>query len=201
MAKSKVGTPGYTAPGAPSAPPCPAARAVLPQPSPARRRILSAFAPPPPRALPPNRPPRTPPALPRTPAAAAEVISNVRGYDGKMADVWSAGVMLYTTLFARYPFERPEDKKLPQHDRLQRILHRIIRVGRRRCCVRVVAFVFSWGWCVWGAALVLVCGEQRARRPVLAAAAASWTHPPARPPHRWTTSSPTTPRSRQSARI
>jgi hypothetical protein len=37
--------------------------------------------------------------------------------------------MLYTMLFARYPFERPEDKKLNQHDRLQRILHRIIKVG------------------------------------------------------------------------
>ena len=36
--------------------------------------------------------------------------------------------MLYTMLFARYPFERPEDKKLNQHDRLQRILHRIIKV-------------------------------------------------------------------------
>lgn len=59
---------------------------------------------------------------------APEVIQNVRGYDGKMADIWSAGVMLYTMLFARYPFERPEDKKLSQHDRLQRILHRIIKV-------------------------------------------------------------------------
>ncbi|KAL4434192.1 hypothetical protein ABPG75_000633 [Micractinium tetrahymenae] len=59
---------------------------------------------------------------------APEVIQNVRGYDGKMADIWSAGVMLYTMLFARYPFERPEDKKLDQHQRLQRILHRIIKV-------------------------------------------------------------------------
>ncbi len=37
--------------------------------------------------------------------------------------------MLYTMLFARYPFERPEDKKLDQHQRLQRILHRIIKAS------------------------------------------------------------------------
>ena len=39
--------------------------------------------------------------------------------------------MLYTMLYARYPFERPEDKKLNQHDRLQRILHRIIKASAR----------------------------------------------------------------------
>ncbi|KFM24010.1 Serine/threonine-protein kinase SAPK2 [Auxenochlorella protothecoides] len=59
---------------------------------------------------------------------APEVISNLKGYDGKVADVWSAGVMLFTMLFARYPFERPEDKKLRQNERLQRILHRIMKV-------------------------------------------------------------------------
>ena len=42
--------------------------------------------------------------------AAPEIISNQRHYDGKMVDVWSAGVMLYVMLFCRYPFERPEDQ-------------------------------------------------------------------------------------------
>eukprot|EP00887_Chlorella_sp_A99_P000790 scaffold5.g790.t1 len=46
---------------------------------------------------------------------APEVIQNVRGYDGKMADIWSAGVMLYTMLFARYPFERCVDYDFPEH--------------------------------------------------------------------------------------
>jgi serine/threonine-protein kinase SRK2 len=41
--------------------------------------------------------------------AAPEVIANSRTYDGKLADVWSSGVMLYVMLFCEYPFERPED--------------------------------------------------------------------------------------------
>lgn len=43
-------------------------------------------------------------------AAAPEIVTNRRNYDGKMVDVWSAGVMLYVMLFCTYPFERPEDE-------------------------------------------------------------------------------------------
>jgi len=61
---------------------------------------------------------------------APEVItsSSSDGYDGKLADVWSAAVMLYTMLYARYPFERPEDKALKAGDRTNKILMRIIKV-------------------------------------------------------------------------
>ena len=61
---------------------------------------------------------------------APEVIESNAGvgYDGKAADIWSAGVMLYTMLFARYPFERPEDKSLKPHDRTNKVLIRIIKV-------------------------------------------------------------------------
>lgn len=45
--------------------------------------------------------------------AAPEVIANSRTYDGKLADVWSSGVMLYVMLFCEYPFERPEDSGDP----------------------------------------------------------------------------------------
>ena len=43
--------------------------------------------------------------------AAPEIVSNRKNYDGKMVDVWSAGVMLYVMLFCQYPFERSEDDK------------------------------------------------------------------------------------------
>ena len=48
------------------------------------------------------------------------MIANSRTYDGKLADVWSSGVMLYVMLFCEYPFERPEDAGDPH--RFQKVL-------------------------------------------------------------------------------
>lgn len=50
-------------------------------------------------------------------------------YDGKKADVWSAGVMLFAMIFSRYPFEAPEDAALPLTDRGQKMMKRIARVS------------------------------------------------------------------------
>ncbi|KXZ53936.1 hypothetical protein GPECTOR_6g854 [Gonium pectorale] len=46
---------------------------------------------------------------------APEVLCNFRGaaYDAAAADVWSVGVVLFSMLFGRHPYARPEDAALP----------------------------------------------------------------------------------------
>eukprot|EP01026_Neomeris_dumetosa_P036177 TRINITY_DN29117_c0_g2_i1.p3 TRINITY_DN29117_c0_g2~~TRINITY_DN29117_c0_g2_i1.p3 ORF type:complete len:212 (-),score=22.93 TRINITY_DN29117_c0_g2_i1:509-1144(-) len=55
---------------------------------------------------------------------APEIIKSDR-YEGKMADVWSCGVMLYVMLVGGYPFERAEDKM--DNNKLQTMIQRILR--------------------------------------------------------------------------
>ncbi|KAK9829253.1 hypothetical protein WJX72_004786 [[Myrmecia] bisecta] len=66
-----------------------------------------------------------------TPAyLAPEVILATQGttYDGKVADVWSCGVMLFIMLAAGYPFGRPEDERLKAPRKMHVMLQRILNV-------------------------------------------------------------------------
>mmetsp|Transcript_32449 Transcript_32449/g.58064 ORF Transcript_32449/g.58064 Transcript_32449/m.58064 type:complete len:345 (-) Transcript_32449:136-1170(-) len=60
---------------------------------------------------------------------APEVIAD-GNYNGKRADIWSCGVMLYAMLAGQYPFERPEDKAsgVNEHQKLQNVMKRILDV-------------------------------------------------------------------------
>ena len=62
--------------------------------------------------------------------AAPEVLTSAR-YDAKLADIWSAGVMLYTMLCCSYPFEKADDD--PRDLRTQtKIMQRIMQ-GAQLC--------------------------------------------------------------------
>lgn len=66
-----------------------------------------------------------------TPSYFAPEVVEQKRYDGRVADIWSCGVMLYVMLYGAYPFERAEDSKLTPAKAQQALLN--VRTSRS-CC-------------------------------------------------------------------
>ena len=67
------------------------------------------------------------PAHAGTPEYVAPEVLLESKYAGKMADVWSCGILLYCMLTGCFPFRRKEDEGLAAHAAMQKMLPRVLK--------------------------------------------------------------------------
>ena len=72
-----------------------------------------------------------------TPEYVAPEVLLYNKYAGKMADIWSCGILLYCMLTGCFPFRRKEDEGLETPAVLQKMLPRILKADFQKpqvCC-------------------------------------------------------------------
>ena len=81
-----------------------------------------------------------------TPEYVAPEVLLYNKYAGKMADIWSCGILLYCMLTGCFPFRRKEDEGLETQAVLQKMLPRILKADFQKPQVCFLCFRHACKW-------------------------------------------------------